>query len=138
MRKKTYRFCNARKWKDFNKKQLTLLKMCVTSLLWGPRVDLWPFYGCLSKRFIFVGYRNDRFFPIQILIFWMLRNNVDDRRYSYFELGLPVIILGKLYVHSRRKTAIRLTQFIGGFLARQWQLPSYALVSSWFMTTLFA
>ena len=32
MGKKTYRFCNLRKWKDFNKKQLTLLKMCVTSL----------------------------------------------------------------------------------------------------------
>ena len=41
--KKTYRFCNLRKWKDFNKKQLTLLKMCVTSLLCGPRADLWPF-----------------------------------------------------------------------------------------------
>ena len=27
------------------KKQLTLLKMCVTSLLRGPRADLWPFYG---------------------------------------------------------------------------------------------
>ena len=27
------------------KKQLTLLKMCVTSLLCGPRADLWPFYG---------------------------------------------------------------------------------------------
>ena len=60
------------------------LKMCVTSLLCGPRADLWPFYGFLCKRFslyikvnvyiernpfIFVGYRNDRFFPIQILIF---------------------------------------------------------------------
>ena len=50
-RKKIYRFCNLRKWKDFNKKQLTLLKMCVTSLLCGPRADLWPFYGCLCKRF---------------------------------------------------------------------------------------
>ena len=27
------------------KKQLTLSKMCVTSLLCGPRADLWPFYG---------------------------------------------------------------------------------------------
>ena len=26
-----------------SKKQLTLLKMCVTSLLCGPRTDLWPF-----------------------------------------------------------------------------------------------
>ena len=49
--KKTYRFCNLRKWKDFNKKQLTLLKMCVTSLLCGPRAGLWPFYGFLCKRF---------------------------------------------------------------------------------------
>ena len=51
MGKKTYCFCNLRKWKDFNKKQLTLLKMCVTSLLCGPRADLWPFYGFLCKRF---------------------------------------------------------------------------------------
>ena len=29
------------------KKQLTLLKMCVQSLLCGPRADLWPFYGFL-------------------------------------------------------------------------------------------
>ena len=33
------------------KKQLTLLKMCVTSLLCGPRAELWPFYGFLCKRF---------------------------------------------------------------------------------------
>ena len=51
MGKKTYRFCNLRKRKDFNKKQLPLLKMCVTSLLCGPRTDLWPFYGFLYKRF---------------------------------------------------------------------------------------
>ena len=51
MGKKTYRFCNLRKWKDFNKKQFTLLEMCVTSLLCGPRADLWPFYGFLCKRF---------------------------------------------------------------------------------------
>ena len=79
--KKPYRFCNLRQWNDFNKKQLTLLKMCVTSLLCGPRADLWPFYGFLCKRFS----------PIQILIFWMLRNNADARRCSYFELGLPVV-----------------------------------------------
>ena len=48
---KTYRFCNLRKWKDFNKKQLTLLKMCVTSLLCGPLADLWPFYGFACRRF---------------------------------------------------------------------------------------
>ena len=51
MGKKTYRFCNLQKWKDFNKKQLTLLKMCVTSPLCGPRADLWPFYGFLCKPF---------------------------------------------------------------------------------------
>ena len=28
----------------------TLLKMCVTSLLCGPRADLWPFYGVLCKK----------------------------------------------------------------------------------------
>ena len=31
--------------------------------------------------------------PIQILIFWMLRNNADARWCSYFELGLPVVYL---------------------------------------------
>ena len=30
-------------------KQLILLKICVTSLLCGPRADLWPFYGFLCK-----------------------------------------------------------------------------------------
>ena len=38
--------------KEFQiKKQLTLLKMCVTSLLCVPRADLWPFYWFLCKRF---------------------------------------------------------------------------------------
>ena len=32
-------------------KQLTLHKMCVTSLLCGPWADLWPFYGLCRKRF---------------------------------------------------------------------------------------
>ena len=35
MGKKTYRFCNLRKWKDFNKKQLTLLEMCYVSPVWS-------------------------------------------------------------------------------------------------------
>ena len=48
---KTYRFCNLQKWKDFNKKQFTLHKMCVTSLLCGPWADPWPFYGLYCKRF---------------------------------------------------------------------------------------
>ena len=33
------------------KKQLTLLKIYATSLLCGPRADLWPIYGFLCKRF---------------------------------------------------------------------------------------
>ena len=70
---KKNRFCNLRKWKDFNKKQLTLLKMCVTSLLCGPRADLWPFYGFLCKRFsLFTKKteRKDRFFsPYKSLYF---------------------------------------------------------------------
>ena len=36
---------------SIKKKQLTLLKMCVTSLLCGPRADLCPFYGFLCERF---------------------------------------------------------------------------------------
>ena len=32
-------------------KQLTLHKMCVTSLLCGPWADLWPFNGLYCKRF---------------------------------------------------------------------------------------
>ena len=64
---KTYRFCNLRKWKDFNKKQLTLLKMCVTSLLCGPRADLWLFYGFLCKRFSL--YIKVNLFFIEILSF---------------------------------------------------------------------
>ena len=97
--RRTFRFCNLRKWKDFNKKQLTSLKMCVTSLLCGPRADLWPFYGFLCKRFslyikvylnsfIFVGYRNDRFFPRTNPY---ILNVTQQRRCSYFELGLPVV-----------------------------------------------
>ena len=46
-----YRFRNVGKWKDFNKKQLSLHKMCVTSLLCGPWADLWPFNGLYCKRF---------------------------------------------------------------------------------------
>ena len=50
MEKKPYRFHNLRKWKDFNKKQLTLHKICVSSLLCGPWADLWPFNGLYGKR----------------------------------------------------------------------------------------
>ena len=52
MGKKIYRFCNLRKWKDFNKKPLNLLKMCVTSLLCCPRANLWPFYMVFSVKSI--------------------------------------------------------------------------------------
>ena len=46
---KTYRFRNLRKSKDFNKKkQLTLHKMCVTSLVCGLWSDLWLIYGLYS------------------------------------------------------------------------------------------
>ena len=51
MGKRTYRFRYLRKWKDFNKRQQSLIKMCVTSLLCSPWADLWPFYGFLCKRF---------------------------------------------------------------------------------------
>ena len=40
---------------SMKKKQLTLLKMCVTSLLCGSRAHLWPFYGFLCKRFSLSG-----------------------------------------------------------------------------------
>ena len=76
--------------------------MCVTSLLCGPRAELWPFYVFLCKRFSLSArgpHRRDvthilskvscfllksfhfrrlqklGFFPIQIFIFWMLCNN---------------------------------------------------------------
>ena len=50
---KTYRFCNLRKWKDFNKKNSSPYLKCVLRLscACGPRADLWPFYGFLRKRF---------------------------------------------------------------------------------------
>ena len=50
-KKNTYRFRNLRKSKDFNKKQLTSHKMCVTSLPCGLWADLWPFYWLYCKRF---------------------------------------------------------------------------------------
>ena len=51
MGKKPYCFCNLWKWKDFNKRELSLHKMRATSLLCGPRADLRPFYGLYCKRF---------------------------------------------------------------------------------------
>ena len=53
MEKKTYRFRNLRKLKDFNKKRLTLYKICVTFLLCGPWADLWRFMGCTVNGFLY-------------------------------------------------------------------------------------
>ena len=53
------------------------------------------------------------FFPIQILIFQMLRNNADVRQ--YFELGLPVLAWNRI---GRRS----------GDCAYLWKIPSNALV----------
>ena len=50
-KKNTFRFRNLPKSKDFNKKQLTSHKMCVTSLPCGLWADLWPFYWLYCKRF---------------------------------------------------------------------------------------
>ena len=49
-RGKTYRFRPTKKYKT-NKKQHTLHKVSVTTLLWGLWADLWPFYGLYCKRF---------------------------------------------------------------------------------------
>ena len=65
------------------------------SLLGSPRGYLWPFYVLYRKRFslyikVFVRYGNDRFFPIKILLFRMLCNNVDVRWCLYFERTLAI------------------------------------------------
>ena len=66
----------------------------------------------LQKRLVF--------FPIQILIFWMLHNNADAsyaRRCSYLELGLPVVrnvITSRclsLFRGDKRKKRIRRVKF---------------------------
>ena len=79
---------------------------------------------------LFVGHGNDKFFPIQILIFRMLRNMADVRRYSYFELGLPVLKVTKLgdscICASRGRSKLRLGQ------AGQWQLFSQASMFNMF------
>ena len=78
------------------KKQLTLLKMCVTSLLWGPQTDLWPLYGFLCKRFSLCLRADVSYFLCctsarrQFSLCTKV-NNADARRCSYFELGLPVV-----------------------------------------------
>ena len=79
------RFCNGNRieWSQKSssgphRRDVTHILSKVSCFYWNP--------------FIFVGYGNDRFFPIQILIFRMLRNNADARRRSYIELGLPVLL----------------------------------------------
>ena len=103
MGKKTYRFCNLRNERiSKKKKQLTLLKMYVTSILCGPRADLWPFYWFLCKRFslyIKVGYRNDRFFlPYKSLYFdcYATMPMLADAHIS----SLGYLCLKSLIVHS--------------------------------------
>ena len=81
------------------KKHFTLHKMCVTSLLCGPWADLWPFYGLYSLTVT----ETIGFFPIQILIFPVLRNNADVRRCSLFRAwatcGLAIPDTSYLHVH---------------------------------------
>ena len=52
---------------------------------------------------VFVGHENDRFFPIQILIFGMLRNIAEVRRYSYLILGLPVLTVAYVLLEVKVK-----------------------------------
>ena len=53
MGEKTYRFCNLRKWKDFNNKQLTLHKMCVVGLSCVVNGPIYGhFMGCTVNGFL--------------------------------------------------------------------------------------
>ena len=67
------------------KKQLTL-KICVTSLLCGPRADLWQCYGFLYKRF-------SVYIKVYLLIY--------IERCSYFEPGPPMGQLQLLFPHFK-------------------------------------
>ena len=55
--------------------------MCVTSLLCGPRADLWPFYGFLCKRFSlyiygrFMGFYVNGFLSFTVTGFLSMREN---------------------------------------------------------------
>ena len=68
-------------YKSFNKKQLNLLKMCVTSLLCGPRADLWPFQGFLCKRF-----------SLYILNEVYIREKTVYIKYTHFSRFVKIII----------------------------------------------
>ena len=105
-REKAYRSCNLRKWKDFNKKNSFPYLKCVSRL---SCVVHWPIYTATHKTasinrpvdhtrdvthilskvscfywnpFIFVRYRNDRFFSYTnsyiSAVFRVLRSNTDD------------------------------------------------------------
>ena len=89
------------------KKQLTLLKMCATSLVWSTGRFM-GFYvnGFLShvthisskvscfllKSFPFFGYRNDRFFSHTNPYISNITQQCHVRRWSYFELALLVVV----------------------------------------------
>ena len=66
--------------KDFNKKQLVLFYMRVTSLLCGPPADLWPFYGFLCKRFSLCISTKNSVLNDKHPRFWHLRFGWCDRR----------------------------------------------------------
>ena len=77
------------------KKQLTLHKMCVTSLLCGPRADLWPFYGFLCKRF-----------SLYIKVFFFPSVDQSSRFAGVPNLGKPLIYREKTVYIKTHKTAI--------------------------------
>ena len=59
---------------------------------------------------LFVGHENDRFFLTQIVIFGILRNMAEVRRYSYFELGLPVLTVAYVLLEVKVKARPRWRQ----------------------------
>ena len=105
---------------SIKKSSLTHLKYVLS--LSCPQADLWPFYGLQCKRFslyksacgphrrdvthilskvsgffywnpfIFVGYRNDRFFSHANPYISAVSNVTQQCRCSYFEIGLPVVL----------------------------------------------
>ena len=74
---------------------------------------------------LFVGHENDRFFLMQIVIFGILRNMAEVRRYSYFELGLPVLTVA--YVLLEVKVKARPSWSVAVILAGIYVQPVYCL-----------
>ena len=74
---------------------------------------------------LFVGHENDRFFLTQIVIFGILRNMAEVRRYSYFELGLPVLTVA--YVLLEVKVKARPSWSVAVILAGIHVQPVYCL-----------